>query len=245
VRIGTSVVLAPLRHPLHIAEEAAVVDVLSAGRLELGLGAGYVPSEFAAFGIDRRERYKLLDGAIAEVRRLLSEVSPRPVQERVPIWCGYYSPIGARRAGLLGEGLLTVKRDCFEPYRQGLIAAGHLPSRARMAGSINVIVCDDPERTGARMHQYIDYQTVEYASYRRESDRFEGRQPGSVPALGASTAVSYSVLTPDDAIVMIRDLTRDLPVVYINTWISIGGMADDIVEQNITLMLTKVAPALA
>ncbi|HZX53098.1 MAG TPA: LLM class flavin-dependent oxidoreductase [Ilumatobacteraceae bacterium] len=60
-RIGTAVTLAPIRHPLHLAEEAAVVDLLSGGRLELGIGAGYVASEFDAFGTEMQTRFTDLD----------------------------------------------------------------------------------------------------------------------------------------------------------------------------------------
>src|SRR5215510_8381839 len=60
-RIGTAVTLAPIRHPRHLAEEAAVVDLLSGGRLELGIGAGYVPAEFAMFGVDMNTRFADLD----------------------------------------------------------------------------------------------------------------------------------------------------------------------------------------
>ena len=56
VRLGTGVLLLPLYHPLAVAEEAAMVDVISRGRLILGVGAGYAPEEFAAFGISTKER---------------------------------------------------------------------------------------------------------------------------------------------------------------------------------------------
>ena len=112
IRLGTAVYLGALRPPVQVAEEAAVVDLLSGGRLELGLGAGYRIPEYAAFGADIGRRYTLTDECAREVRRLWREgaVTPPPIQDPVPIWMGYQGPQGARRAGLLGEGLLSVDR---------------------------------------------------------------------------------------------------------------------------------------
>src|SRR5712691_5253512 len=103
VRLGTGVLLLPLYHPLAMAEEAATVDVISGGRLILGLGVGYAPEEFAAFGVPLKERGSRMDEAVALIHRLWSEekvthdgrhfhlanatVAPRPVQKpRPPIW---------------------------------------------------------------------------------------------------------------------------------------------------------------
>jgi alkanesulfonate monooxygenase SsuD/methylene tetrahydromethanopterin reductase-like flavin-dependent oxidoreductase (luciferase family) len=244
IRLGTSVTIASIRHPMHVAEEAAVVDVLSNGRLELGLGAGYAPDEFAAFGVERADRFRLLDRTVAEVRRLLTEVvTPRPVQERVPIWCGYFGR-GARRAGLLGEGLMSMQPECLEAYREGLAEGGHDPDDARMASPLDLIVVDDPERARARLQPHIDYQASEYAKYQAQVDRAEGRDPAVQPRYGAANHESYQVLTPDDAITMIRERTRGLPVKYVTPWLTVGGMPDEIAEEHVTLVSTRVAPAL-
>src|SRR5438046_1614248 len=138
VRIGTAVLLAPLRHPRHIAEEAAIVDLVSGGRLELALGAGYSVPEFEAFGVDPQQRYDLTDAAIREVMRLCSsgELTPPPAQCPPPVWAGYTGPRGARRAGRLGVGLLSTSRDVLVPYHEGLAEGGHDLASARMGGVI-------------------------------------------------------------------------------------------------------------
>ena len=56
IRLGTGVLLLPLYHPVMVAEEGAMVDMISGGRLILGIGAGYAPEEFAAFGYSLKER---------------------------------------------------------------------------------------------------------------------------------------------------------------------------------------------
>jgi len=67
IRIGTSIVILPLYHPLHIAEQAATLDALSDGRLDLGIGQGYVVSEYAAFDIPRKERPRRMEEGLAIV----------------------------------------------------------------------------------------------------------------------------------------------------------------------------------
>ena len=96
VRLGTGVVVAPLHHPVELAEQAAIVDIISAGRLELGLGAGYRGPEFELYGADLSTRYTDTDERARAVRRLLSYggVTPQPIQDRVPIWMGYQGPKG-------------------------------------------------------------------------------------------------------------------------------------------------------
>lgn len=246
VRVGTEVLVAPIRHPLHIAEEVAVIDVLSNGRVDLGLGAGYRPREFAAFGVDRDARFRLLDETVVEVRRLLAEVvTPRPVQEEVPIWCGYNFPVGARRAGKLGVALMSLLPWCLEPYLEGLEAGGWGRERARMGGLLDLIVAEDPERARAQLQPHIEYQAGAYAAFFAEVDVHEGREPGSGPLGGSAAVDSYQILTPEAAVDMIRQRTEGLPVAFVTPWLTVGGMPDELAREHITLTMTKVAPALA
>ena len=125
-RLLSHVYVAALRNPLRSAKEFATLDVLSGGRVIVGVGAGHVPEEFDALGADFEGRGRLLDEAIDGIAAALSEefavldgpvwlardmaVAPRPVQQpRPPIWVGGSTPPALRRAAQRGDGWLPQK----------------------------------------------------------------------------------------------------------------------------------------
>jgi len=129
VRLMSHVYIAALRHPLRAAKEFATLDLLSGGRVIMGVGAGHVLEEFDVLGSDFEGRGALLDEAIGSIAAALVDeypdlpgprwpakdvgVSPRPVQKpRPPIWVGGSSRPALRRAATLGDGWLpqTVRR---------------------------------------------------------------------------------------------------------------------------------------
>ncbi|HXQ43590.1 MAG TPA: TIGR03619 family F420-dependent LLM class oxidoreductase [Acidimicrobiales bacterium] len=129
VRLMSHVYIASLRHPLRAAKEFATLDLLSGGRLVIGVGAGHVLEEFALLGPEFAERGRALDESIDAIAAALVDefpelpgprwpatdlgVGPRPVQRpRPPIWVGGSSRPALRRAAARGDGWLpqTAKR---------------------------------------------------------------------------------------------------------------------------------------
>ncbi len=78
VRLGTAILVAPFRRAIQIAEEAAIVDLVSGGRLDLGLGAGYVNWEFEQFGADSSRRYGTTDQIVRDLREMLGHAARSP-----------------------------------------------------------------------------------------------------------------------------------------------------------------------
>ncbi|MEX1218380.1 MAG: LLM class flavin-dependent oxidoreductase [Acidimicrobiales bacterium] len=251
VRIGTAVLLAALRPAALVAEEVAVVDQLSGGRLELGIGAGYSVPEYELYNTDITRRYGLTDAAVAEIRRLLDDeiVTPPAAQNPFPIWLGYQGPQGAKRAGRLGVGLLSLDRSLLDPYREGLVEGGHNPAIARTGGMLDIIVADDPEEAFERIlphyaHQLNSYRAAAVAGSGRDApkeitvEKLRGgaAQKGQIPGL--------RVLTPTDAVSAIREATDGSPVEHVYLWASVAGMPDELVERHVELTCTQVAPNL-
>lgn len=131
VRIGTAVVIAPFAHPVRIAEEFAMVDLLSGGRLEFGLGRGYQPREFVGLGVSMERTRERFDEALEVIRRAWTqprcsfegefyrvpglEVLPRPVQQpHPPLWTAAVSPDTYALAGRRGLRILT--SPAFTPF---------------------------------------------------------------------------------------------------------------------------------
>jgi probable F420-dependent oxidoreductase len=115
VRLGTSVLVLPLRHPLPLAKELATLQNLSNGRLILGAGVGWLEAEFDALGVPFRERGRRMDEGIAMMRAVWTQdpvsfeakwipatisamrAQPQPIQP-IPIWIGGSSDAAIRRA---------------------------------------------------------------------------------------------------------------------------------------------------
>jgi probable F420-dependent oxidoreductase len=127
ILLGTGVLLAPLFHPLHVAEDAATVDLISGGRLILGLGIGWRDEEFAGFQDPGTHRGRRLEAMIEVLREAWSEglargdgfgihrfpgnglnVTPKPAQPGgPPIWIGAGARVAIERAGRVADGFMA------------------------------------------------------------------------------------------------------------------------------------------
>ena len=114
IRLGTGIVTLPLEEPVRVAEDAAVFDLISNGRLELGLRSGGTPSAFAGFGRDSADRADIFDRNAAIVRDALAgralgggNILYPAAQHLVDrIWQATFSVNGGKRAGEAGDGLM-------------------------------------------------------------------------------------------------------------------------------------------
>jgi probable F420-dependent oxidoreductase len=128
IRLATGILILPQRHPAYVAKEVATLDVLSKGRVILGIGSGWLAEEFEVVGVPFRERGARTDEAIRALRSLWKpapeafagtfyrwpavESNPKPVQKPgVPIVIGGHSEAAARRAARHGDGFFPARGD--------------------------------------------------------------------------------------------------------------------------------------
>ncbi len=153
LQLATTSYLLPLRNPLLAAEQVAVLDHLSAGRVLLGVGRGYSSETLRSFAIDPSEKRARFQWALQLMIRAWSgaavslhddgacavTVEPRPVQRpHPPIWIAAFGPKALRQAGAFGMPYLAspletlhALRDNFEHYDKAVAAAGHAPVTTR------------------------------------------------------------------------------------------------------------------
>ncbi len=114
IRLATGIVTLPLEMPIRVAEDATVLDILSGGRLDLGVGSGGNPDAFAAFGLKEADRRSVFGEKLAELLAALrgqalaggDRVYPPGTGLAERMWYATFSVEGAREAGRLGMGLL-------------------------------------------------------------------------------------------------------------------------------------------
>lgn len=191
VRLGTGVVVLPLNHPLRVAEDFALLDLMSDGRVDLGVGRGYQPLEFARYGVDQTRTREMFHEAIEVIRRAWTQesvtfhgahyrfddvpVRPRPLQSpHPPIWMAALSPETFELAGHYGFHLLfgtafglppDKARELQAAYRRGLVAGSHDPGLRRRAALMMVYVADSLEQARADFYAPVVWYYRTIAKY--------------------------------------------------------------------------------
>ena len=194
IRLGTAVLALPLRDPVPLAKQLITLDVLSAGRLSVGVGVGAYPEELAAVA---PERFRLQRGAafeerLAALRLLLDEargsyhgrtvrfddveLSPRPVQQPVPIFVGGHTTAAVERAVRWGQGWmpgwrpLAELRERIALVRERASAVGREPRSIEVAPELSAAIATRREDAVRR------YESSRLVGHRRSRDR-SGRDP--------------------------------------------------------------------
>jgi alkanesulfonate monooxygenase SsuD/methylene tetrahydromethanopterin reductase-like flavin-dependent oxidoreductase (luciferase family) len=230
IEIGTSVLVLPLHHPLRVAEDAALVDLLSGGRLVLGVGQGYAEREFAAFGVDRRRRGALLEESVATLRdwsHAGAPVTPSP-KRTVPLYVGGVTEQGLRRAVRLGDGVIIY---CGTPA--DLLARRALldtidESTPLIATSI-LHVAEDADEAWERAAPGIAYLEGQIAAYAE-------REPGSL------RREDYLVGTPEEVAARLAELRDRLRFVHFAHWARLPGMSHACALESLRLVAERVLP---
>jgi alkanesulfonate monooxygenase SsuD/methylene tetrahydromethanopterin reductase-like flavin-dependent oxidoreductase (luciferase family) len=190
VQIGTALLLAPLIDPLRLAEDAATVDLISAGRLILGLGLGWREEEFSALGVPTRERVARLERAFEVLRGAFGDglvdgvsVTPKPARGGgPPLWIGAFAERAVRRAGRIADGFMgaEVTPESFAEQvrwtREELERAGRDPDA--FTWSLYLPTFAWPEADAwERVREHHWYVTWKY----EDMDEAVGRTPPSAP----------------------------------------------------------------
>jgi len=239
VRIGTGVLLAPLYHPLRLAEDAATVDLISRGRLVLGLGAGYRDEEFAGLGVPRAGSAAALEATIATLRRAWSgepvavgegspvRVTPRPhAPAGPPIWLGARKRPGIRRAARTAQGFLAARVTPEEfaaqvrVLREELAVQGRDPAEMPVAVHCPVFAWNGPDawdRIAPHLH-YVEWKYADMVSVPYGQRVGPGVPPPPGPGTLASLRAGALVGSPAevaDVVAAYAEAAGDLPFHFV------------------------------
>lgn len=227
IRLGVSVYLAALRHPLVSAKLVASLDQLSGGRAILGVGAGWIPEEYATLGIGWSERGAVLDEHIECLRTLWRDArpsyagryyefaelgfEPKPVRRDVPIWVGGNSRAAMHRAVRLGDGWHCI--DLSPAEMQEALATLHALCARQDRDPSQLVISMRSQLTLTDAHIPL------------------GRRPA--PLTG-----------PLDEVVADLSTLRELGVGHLALWPSAGSIELDDYLQRIERIASDVVPAL-
>jgi len=254
LRLGSAIATLPFHNPVNVAEAYAMVDVLSGGRLVLGVGSGYLKHEFAGYGIDAAEKRERFDEALVILRRLLAgervtfdgkftqlqdvAINVQPVQRPVPIHVAVLNKDAMIHVGRHGHEVMCVPYasvDRFDEvagmvaaYRQGRAEAGLAPSNTGL-WTFHTHVAESEEACRREAEAAFDLYVA---------TRLYAKQQTYADILRSGLALFGSVDTVTEKLVRLHEMGIRHVVALQN----FGLMAQDRVEAAMRLLATEVMP---
>ena len=265
IRLGVAIVILPLHNPLEVAESYAMVDVISGGRLNFGIGRG-TPIELEYVGIGYEDSVLRLREGTEIIRQGWSgetldfsgklfnykgvRLLPKPVQQpHPPIWvAASRSDDTYRWAGEQGFHLLTlpymyepeVLRNAIDHYREALVQAGHDPSTREVLGKFHIYVTGSERQAVAEAGPYLhNYWRVADAQH---LGRTAARRLQATEQIARGNVIAGD---PQRCIDIIRRWRDALGLTVVSGTFYFGGMPQDMALRNIRRFAAEVMPAFA
>lgn len=254
MRLVTSVIILPFHNPLRLAEDIAVLDVISNGRVDLVMAAGYIPSEFEMFDVPLKKRPSIVENSIATLRRAWTgeffdyhgrqvKITPVPVQVGGPkIILGGSSDAAAKRAAKIADGYMPAVPETFMTY----IEESHRLNKTALIlggqGPLFLYVSEDPDQAWAEIAPYAMHETNCYSQWAEQAgmDNMYYRAANDADALRKTGM--YAILTPEQCIKMAQDL-GDWGAIALHPLM--GGLPPELSWPSLELFASKVLPELS
>ncbi len=253
IPIQVAALLVPLHDPIALAEQMAVLDLISRGRVSYVCAVGYRPEEYTMFGRDMKRRGRRLEESIGVLRRAFRGepfvyegravcVTPRPMTSGGPsLLMGGGSEAAVRRAAKLGMGMLTQGGDpaLERLYRAACKEHGTQPQlfiNPTGDAPMSCFVAEDPEHAWRELGPYLLHDAQTYAAWLGEGSAITKSAAASVEALRRENG-SYRIFTPDEAVLQLRrnGMLMLQPLC--------GGLPPKLAWQSLELLAAKVLPA--
>ncbi len=263
IRFMTNALLLPLHPWRQVVEQSIVADLLSGGRLSLGVAAGGYAREFALFGVDPRQRAALMERGLAFLRQGFHEgtlpdgpdgsdvvVLPRPVQDRIPVYLGGGAPKVLDRAVRLADGITPV--DFFAPEVEFADLwqnrfAPVLKRHGRSLADFRFTICvplwasEDPERDWDLFYKRaIEYQFGQYAAWAGDRSKVGVQSESDTPWQREKMLVD----TPENLVRRLNDIRASAPFHEIVFWYRIPHIGHERAMAHLELVANKVVPFL-
>ena len=262
VRFSCDVCLLPFNHPIRLAEDLAVLDNLSNGRVEIGAGMGYAPHEFSGFGYPVSRRVSLTDEGLEVLHPRLhrreiqlhtasatsskTSRSPRATYSQAARRYGSprWPPPGPPRAARFDTNLLPQgpRAGGLDPWRETLTASGRNPADYRVGIINSCLVTDDRERDWPAVRDGERRRMAVYSRFREAAEAAMAASPAS-PRKPASRRPGWSAMS--------RSASRSSPPSSANTgltdlvtWGVPPGMRPDQMDHSLERFARDVAPRL-
>ena len=267
IRIGTGVLLIPLHDPIRVAEDAAVVDLISNGRLILGLGLGYRSEEFDGFGRELKERKGRIEESLEIFEKAWTggafsmegkyyrvnnhSITPKPVQQPIPIWIGAFSEPAIKRAARIGAplyvpaiGVIPIIKYLFDMHSNFLKEFGKNPDDFEKPLVREMYISDkNADDTWEDIKEHVTYTAKGYASWGSMVDTEGNLLTDPDDPILYDIARKQSIIgTPEECIDQIKEYQENLPIDNMICRFKFPGISHDEAMRSMKLFAEKVLP---
>jgi alkanesulfonate monooxygenase SsuD/methylene tetrahydromethanopterin reductase-like flavin-dependent oxidoreductase (luciferase family) len=222
VKFALGAVILPLHDPVAVAEEIAILDLMSNGRFSVIFGAGYVPSEFAMFGKSVHDRAKLMDKGLEIILRALAgerfeadgrPIFIRPLPARDPhdiVMVGGGVPASARRAARFDVGFGPMTPEVVDLYLEECRRHGRAPReywRPKPGMPLAIHLCEDPDQGWAAIERHAVHVITEYAKWaEQEGDASNSPFKGLTDPAVLRHAGLFAAWTPEQLLARVPEI---------------------------------------